>query len=329
MKKIVCLVVCFSVLFILSAHGQLRVWTLPGEEKTILGELTSISDDEKTVTVRTRDGEEHVVRVDDLSIKDQVFVGTQARKQKIEAEQPKEQDPQKATPATKTPTSKTSATVEARKQAAEEKKQERARVAQERARAIEEQKKGIYRKAIDFVNRNVKLELSDEEKEGVVSYLILADSAFQSAIATKGSGIRQGHNESDLNQLLLGLQHARNSEKIMIDAYVTCMVAQAVESGKAEAVKRRYDDMNTQELRDNKYYTRPPRLIDIEDISSVNYMYVEAYWDPKNRADVIKSLLPMCNRLSGNRYDAIEKEKTDTKRRQAAEEQERRQLFGR
>ena len=159
-----------------------------------------------------------------------------------------------------------------------------------------EQEKALLRRKIDLANRGtdgkLSVELTDEEKEGIVLYLFVAEKA-----------LKEKYSEAGLSLLLMKLSTYKSLGR----------------SGSADIV--------------SKGGLTFPKIDKVDayiacwaghDTTHTNSNNLDVYrLQEKNRA-IIYSLLPECNRLSGNANDDKEKTRLENKQREA----ESKQLFG-
>lgn len=312
MKNTACRAFCFFLLltFAVSA-GEIRTWTSSGGKHKTEAEFIDLSEDGKTVTLKKADGKEIEVPLEKISQIDREY----ATKQKALTTQPKKVD-----------RPDTSSTIPNTRQIQKPSHPSR------RPRQDDFATKDLLRRKIDAVNRQdngeVKVELSDKEKEGIVQYLLLAEKALGKKESEAGLSLLIGklskykngsgigdYAYSDFSLIRLFGREVTNADVRYekIDAYVAGLAgwvvmsdlsgSAAMSSNKAREESRRYG---------GKELAR----------SAAGASAAASSF--RSQKDIIESLLPECNRLSGNAHDKEEKERLGKKQREA----EKKQLFG-
>jgi len=276
MKKIIHFAICFSFLFAFVTYAsEVRTWTSAGGQHKVEAEFVSVSDDGKSVILRRGDGKKIFVEYDKLSFVDKMFVDDTKHIAQQEAE---------------------NAIRNAARNAA--------RQAPEMVFLQNSpEKREILRRKIELVNPKgiiVRVKLSDEEKEEIVDFLIMAERALNRQYSEKelSDFLDRMHwfKEGNISYMLLPFNTNRGSFR-EIDVYVAALV------GFVEARRRE----------SNLGFTSTGR----SSLALMNSM--------EREKNIIESLLPVCNRLTGNRHDNIEEIRLNTR----AQEAEKKQLFDR
>lgn len=247
MKKTVCYVVMLSLLALIVHAGEVRTWTSSGGQHKIEAEFISVSEDGKIVVLRKTIN----VPFDQLSKEDQVYIARQKDANKRKEPEPK------------------------------------AVIAKQILQQPDAPEKIQMRKKIDAVNRQndgtVQVELSEEEREGVVQYLLLAEKALKKKYDAIGISflLRELKSKKSIGRTS-SADIARKAglvfpKPVKIDAYIACWAA--------------YDSEPLTPSRD--------------------------YGEYKRTLAIIMSLLPECNRLSGNAHAEKEKTRLENKRLEA------------
>jgi hypothetical protein len=156
------------------------------------------------------------------------------------------------------------------------------------------------REKVDFCITNggyqTRNKFSEKEKDGVIKYLLLAENAL---------GIQ--YSSERIIYLLRELAIEGNNLRGKIDAYIAC-------GG---------------DIRTSRFYLNDTFSNRHGYIRDGDYLrYNSATDQDKNEVNIIRSLLPEANRLSGNAHDAKENKKIEDAERAKKQEEERRRLFG-
>lgn len=182
-----------------------------------------------------------------------------------------------------------------------------------------EQEKALLRKKIDAVNLRdngeLYVELSEEEKEGVIQFLHLAEKTLKEKYSESGLsliimrlGEYKSKNGASLSYQIKWLDKWLEIGRLKvdkIDAYLTCLAAyeQALKASAFSA-------------------SRGLAARDRQDARSMQSAF-DAAGLSKSEADIVLRLLTECNRLSGNAHDEEEKARLGLNLR----EDEKKKLF--
>ena len=307
MKKITTAIfVIFMFFTSVIRADEIRTWTSASGKQQFDAELVEVSEDGQTVTMRRI--VETKMTIDKFSQEDRAYI---AKQKNTTNQSPKVTPPNTTLRGTTTRSGgnllRTAVPSSPPKQ-----------LPQQNASAV----KDILRRQIDAVNRKdngeVRVELSNEEKESIVQYLLLAEKSLGEQVSESGLSLlimKLGDYKKGSYDFFLAKQFGREvtDGKIKyekIDVYVVCLAAWSNKWSISGSLAGKAIETRAE----SKRYATVELARESAGASA-------AHSSTRHEVDIIESLLPECNRLSGNTHNAEEKERLGKKQRDTEKEQ--------